>query len=77
MGGWDGRDYGRIAIDPALPCSFAGCGRPATYAVAERDDAYPELWRLFPVCDACSRRLASPEPDARSGDDPTAFSARL
>lgn len=74
MGGWDGRDYARIAIDPALPCFVAGCGRPATRAVAERDDAFPELWQLLPVCDACSRRLAASDRDARSEDDPTLLS---
>ncbi len=58
MGGWNGKDYTRIAIDPALPCSVARCGHPANHAVAERDDAYPELWRLLPVCDSCAQRLA-------------------
>lgn len=76
MGGWDGRDFARIAIDPALPCSVSGCGRPAAHAVAERDETFPELWRLLPVCDACARRLTAFDHNLRSGSGRDIFATR-
>jgi len=53
----------RIHINPPLPCGIAGCGQPATEALAEPAPDDPALWQLMPVCDACMGRL---QQEARS-----------
>jgi hypothetical protein len=56
----DDDDSVRLHMEPALPCGFAGCERPATSALAERDPEHPGMWQLLPVCDACAARLGAP-----------------
>ena len=55
----DAQDLVRIHLDPPLPCALNECGKPATSALAERDEGHGGLWHLLPLCDACAERLGS------------------
>lgn len=57
----------RLRVQPSMPCALGGCGRPAFFALAERNPDHPGLWSLLPVCAECSALLhdASAHPQVR------------
>jgi hypothetical protein len=58
----------RLRFATPLPCATCDCGQPATHALAERDAAFTELWRMLPFCDTCAATLAA-ERGAGPADD--------
>ena len=48
-----------VKLSLPLPCGMAGCHRPTTLALVERDAESFGLWRLLPICPTCAENLSA------------------